>query len=136
MGYSLGLSMGAKLAAPNKLVATIMGDAAIGMCGMDIETATRHQIPVLMLVLNNHVLSGYSRNYPVAAERFGFTELYGEYANVAKALGAYGERVEDPREIVPAIRRAEEAMATGKPALLEFMTKEENTLARYPTTVN
>ncbi len=136
LGYSLGLSMGAKLAAPDKLVATIMGDAAIGMCGMDIETASRHQIPVLMLVLNNHVLSGYSRNYPVAAELYGFTELYGEYANVAKALGAYGERVEDPREIVPAIRRAEEAMASGKPALLEFMTKEENTLARYPTAVN
>ncbi len=135
LGYSLGLSMGAKLAAPDKLVATIMGDAAIGMCGMDIETAARLQIPVLIIVLNNHVLSGYSRNYPVAAERFGFTELYGEYANVAKALGGYGERIEDPGEIVPAIKRAQEVMATGRPALLEFMTKEENTLARYPSTI-
>jgi acetolactate synthase-1/2/3 large subunit len=135
LGYSLGLSMGAKLAAPDKLVATIMGDAAIGMCGMDIETAARLQIPVLIIVLNNHVLSGYSRNYPVAAERFGFTELYGEYANVAKALGGYGERIEDPGEIVPAIKRAQEVMATGRPALLEFMTKEENTLARYPSAI-
>ena len=132
LGYGLGLAMGAKLGAPDKMVVNIMGDAAIGMSGMDIETAVRHQIPILTLVLNNHVLSGYARNYPVATERFGFTNLYGEYANLAQALGAYGERIEDPGEIIPAIGRAGEVMATGRPALLEFMTKEENTLARYP----
>jgi thiamine pyrophosphate-dependent acetolactate synthase large subunit-like protein len=65
-------------------------------------------------------------------EQFGFTNLYGEYANVAKALGAYGERVENPQDIVSAIRRAEVAMNSGQPALLEFMTKEENRLCRYP----
>ena len=132
LGYSLGLSMGAKLAAPEKMVVTIMGDAAIGMAGMDIETGVRLQIPILIIVLNNHVLSGYSRNYPVAAERFGFTNLYGDYADLARALGGYGERVESPRDIVPAIGRAQEAMAQGRPALLEFMTKEENSLCRYP----
>jgi thiamine pyrophosphate-dependent acetolactate synthase large subunit-like protein len=78
-------------------------------------------------------MSGYARNYPVALERFGFTELYGKYSEVAKALGGYGERVEDPGQIVPAIGRAREAMATGRPALLEFMTKEENRLSRYPS---
>jgi len=133
LGYSLGLSMGAKLAAPEKLVVNIMGDAAIGMAGMDIETAVRLRIPILTIVLNNHVMSGYARNYPVATERFGFTELHGNYAAVAQALGGYGERIEEPREIVPAIRRAQEAMASGRPALLEFMTKEENRLSRYPS---
>ena len=132
LGYGLGLAMGAKLGAPDKLVVNIMGDAAIGMAGMDIETAVRHKIPIMTIVLNNHVLSGYSRNYPVAAERFGFTNLYGDYSKLAEALGGYGERIEDPREIVPAIRRAQTVMETGRPALLEFMTKEENTLSRYP----
>ena len=132
LGYGLGLAMGAKLGAPDKMVVNIMGDAAIGMSGMDLETAVRHEIPILTLVLNNHVLSGYARNYPVATERFGFTKLYGEYANLAQALGTYSERIEDPGEIIPAIGRAKEVMATGRPALLEFMTKEENTLARYP----
>ena len=132
LGYGLGLAMGAKLGAPEKLVVNIMGDAAMGMAGMDIETAVRHQIPILTIVFNNHVLSGYSRNYPVATERFGFTNLYGEYANLANTLGAHSERVEEPGEILPAIARAREAMATGRPALLEFMTKEENTLSRYP----
>lgn len=133
LGYSLGLSMGAKLGAPEKLVVAIMGDAAIGMAGMDIETAVRLRIPILIIVLNNHVLSGYSRNYPVATERFGFTKLHGMYANVATALGAYSERVEDPQEITSAIVRAQQAMANGIPALLEIMTKEENALARYPS---
>ena len=132
LGYGLGIAMGAKLGAPDKLVINIMGDAAIGMSGMDIETAVRHKIPILTIVLNNAVLSGYSRNYPVAAERYAFTNLYGEYANVAQSLGAHGERVEDPAEIVPAINRARERMADGRPALIEFMTKEENRLSRLP----
>ena len=102
------------------------------MAGLDIETATRHKIGTLTIVLNNHVLSGYSRNYPIATERFGFTNLYGEYATIATALGAYGERVESPAEIVPALRRAQQVMANGQPALLEFMTKEENNLSRHP----
>ena len=131
LGYSVGLSMGAKLAAPEKTVVSIMGDAAIGMAGMDIETAARLEIPILLVVFNNHVLSGYSVNYPVATERFGFTNLYGNYADLAQALGGYGERITDPSEIIPALGRAQEAMAGGKPALLEFMTKEENALSRY-----
>ena len=132
LGYGLGIAMGAKLGAPDKLVINIMGDAAIGMAGMDIETAVRHKIPILTLVLNNAVLSGYSRNYPVAAERYAFTNLYGDYANLAQSLGAHGERVEDPGEIVPAINRARERMSDGHPALIEFMTKEENRLSRLP----
>lgn len=132
LGYGLGLAMGAKLGAPDKMVVNIMGDAAIGMAGMDIETAVRHKIPILTIVLNNHVLSGYARNYPVATERFGFTNLYGEYANLARSLGGYGERIEDPSEIIPAIGRARDVMSQGGPALLEFMTKEENNLSRYP----
>ena len=132
LGYGLGIAMGAKLGAPDKLVINIMGDAAIGMAGMDIETAVRHKIPILTLVLNNAVLSGYSRNYPVAAERYAFTNLYGDYANLAQSLGAHGERVEDPAEIIPAINRARERMSDGRPALVEFMTKEENRLSRLP----
>jgi thiamine pyrophosphate-dependent acetolactate synthase large subunit-like protein len=132
LGSSMGLSLGAKLGAPEKLVVNIMGDAAIGMAGMDIETGVRLRIPILTIVLNNHVMSGYSSNYPVALERFGFSRLYGEYADLAKALGAYSERVDDPKQITPAIHHAQEAMASGRPALLEIMTKEENRLSLYP----
>ena len=131
LGYGLGIAMGAKLGAPEKFVVNIMGDAAIGMAGMDLETATRHKIPILTIVFNNHVLSGYSKNYPVATKKFGFTNLYGEYADLARSLGAYSERIESPGQIIPGIARARAAMEEGRPALLEFMTKEENRLSRY-----
>lgn len=132
LGYSLGLVLGAKLAAPERTLINFMGDAAIGMAGMDIETGVRLGIPVLTIVLNNQVLSGYPARYQTAVELYKFTELYGDYAAVATALGAYGERVSEPGEIIPAIRRALAELAHGRPALLEFMTKEENRLSRYP----
>ena len=53
LGYGLGLAMGAKLAAPEKQVINVMGDAAFGMAGMDIETAVRSEIPILTVILNN-----------------------------------------------------------------------------------
>lgn len=131
LGYGLGISMGAKLGMPDKFVVYITGDAGIGMGGMDIETASRHNIPILIIVFNNHVLSGYSKNYPIATKKYGFTNLYGQYADLAKSLGAYSERIEAPEQIIPGIDRAKKAMYEGKPALLEFMTKEENRLSRY-----
>ena len=109
-----------------------MGDAAIGMAGMDIETGVRLNIPVMTIVLNNQVLSGYPARYEAAVEKYGFTELYGDYAAIATALGAYGERISDTAEIVPAINRGLAEMDKGRPVLLEFMTSEENRLSRYP----
>ena len=53
LGYGYGISMGAKLAAPEKQVVNIMGDAAFGMAGMDVETAVRSEIPILTVILNN-----------------------------------------------------------------------------------
>ena len=53
LGYGLGLAMGAKLAAPDKLCINVWGDAAIGFTGMDFETAVRERIPILSVLLNN-----------------------------------------------------------------------------------
>src|SRR3984885_11587914 len=53
LGYGLGLAMGAKLAAPDKLCINVWGDAAIGFTGMDFETAVRERIPILSILLNN-----------------------------------------------------------------------------------
>ena len=53
LGYGLGLAMGAKLAQPDKLCINVWGDAAIGMTGMDFETAVRERIPILSILLNN-----------------------------------------------------------------------------------
>lgn len=129
LGYSLGAAMGAKLAAPEKLVANIMGDAAFGMVGMDVETAVREQIPILTLILNNSAMGNYERHIPRACERYGTKLLSGNYSQVARGLGAHSERIETPAEIVPALQRAIGITRDGKPAVLEFITREESEMA-------
>jgi acetolactate synthase-1/2/3 large subunit len=125
LGYSLGGAMGAKLAAPDKLMVNVMGDASIGMTGMDIETAVRERIPFITIVLKNSVLGNYIVYHPIASQKFGLRNLSGEYAKLAQSLGAYGETITKPDQIVPAIRRAQKEVAAGRHALLECITKEE-----------
>ena len=125
LGYGLGLILGAKMAAPEKLAVNIMGDAAFGMAGMDFETAAREQIPILTIMFNNSALGGYEKHMPVATERFRTKFLSGDYAKVAEGLGGYSEKVENPADIIPAIQRAQKETEAGKPALLEIITREE-----------
>jgi thiamine pyrophosphate-dependent acetolactate synthase large subunit-like protein len=126
LGYGFGLAMGAKLAAPDKLAVNVMGDAAFGMVGLDFETAVRERIPILTIVNNNSGMGIYGPDrFPTAAREYGTGRLSGNYAQVAKAMGGYSERVEKPEEIVPAIRRAQQVVASGEPALLEVITSLE-----------
>ncbi|MFQ6027029.1 MAG: thiamine pyrophosphate-dependent enzyme, partial [Dehalococcoidia bacterium] len=128
----LGLAMGAKLAAPQKHVIHFMGDLAFGMVGMDIETAVREQIPVTTVVMNNSTMAIYpDSRMPVSVEKYRMKQLSGNFSELAHALGAYTERITDPQEIGPAIKRAEERNRSGQTALLEFITKEENTFSKF-----
>jgi acetolactate synthase-1/2/3 large subunit len=68
----------------------------------------------------------------VATEKYRSTDISGNYADFAKALGGYGERVTEPREIVPAIRRGIEKTKDGTPALLEFITEKAEDVSRFP----
>ena len=131
LGYGLGLSMGAKLAAPDKHVVNVMGDAAFGMAGMDIETAARAEIGTLTVILNNSVMTNYSNHMPYASEQWGANRFSGEYAKVAEGLGAYAEKVDRPDQIAPAIRNGVAANKKGRPAVLEMITKEETNVPRF-----
>ena len=97
--------MGAKLAAPDKLCINVWGDAAIGFTGMDFETAVRERMPILSILLNNFSMAIELKVMPVATEKYRSTDISGNYADFAKALGGYGERVTEPGEIMPAIKR-------------------------------
>ena len=128
LGYGLGLAIGAKMAKPEKDVVNIMGDAAFGMAGLDIETAARSNIPILTVVLNNGVMTNYTSPDPYlgyAAVKWDLHKLTGDYAKIAEGLGAFSKKVRTPEQIVPAIKEALEANKAGQPALLEMMTKEE-----------
>ncbi|MEO7681901.1 MAG: thiamine pyrophosphate-requiring protein, partial [Sphingomonas sp.] len=130
LGYGLGLAMGAKIACPDKLCINVWGDAAIGFTGMDFETAVRERLPILSILLNNSAMAIELPIMPVATERFRATDISGNYAEFARALGGYGERVTSPADIVPAILRGIAATEAGQPALLEFITAQETRASR------
>ena len=132
LGYSLGLAMGAKMAAPEKQVINIMGDFAFGSVGLDIETAVRADLPIITIVLNNSTMAIYQDSrLPVSVERYNIKEVTGHYSEIAQALGAYSEKITDPQEIVPAIKRAQEVNRSGRTVLLEFITKEEGEYSKF-----
>jgi thiamine pyrophosphate-dependent acetolactate synthase large subunit-like protein len=131
LGYGLGLAMGAKLAHPDKLCINVWGDAAIGFTGMDIETAVRERIPILSILLNNSAMAIELASMPISTEKYRATDLSGDYAAMARSFGAYGERITEPSQIVPAIRRGIEQTREGKPALLEFITRKETVRSSY-----
>ncbi len=131
LGYGLGINMGAKLAAPDKLCMNVMGDAAIGMTGMDLETAARNGIGTLTVVFNNGVMAAERGVLPISIEKYDALLVGGNYAKVAEGLGVASTRVERPDRIIPAIKEAVATTKSGRPFLLEFITKEGYDFSRY-----
>ncbi len=130
LGYGLGLAMGAKLASPDKLCINVWGDAAIGFTGMDFETAVRERIPILSILFNNFSMAIEIPIMPISTEKYRSTDISGNYAEMARVFGGYGERVSQPDEIIPAIRRGIEQTKAGRPALLKFLTAKETEISR------
>jgi acetolactate synthase-1/2/3 large subunit len=125
LGTGLGLIIGAKVAAPDKFCVNFMGDAAFGMTGLDLETAVRAGIPSLTIVLNNSTMAIEIPHMKLSHEKHRARDLGGKYADLARDLGAWSERVADPGDIANAILRAKRATEDGQTALLEFMTSAE-----------
>ncbi len=131
LGYGLGLIMGAKLAEPDKLCINIMGDAAIGMVGMDIETAVRNKLGILSIVFDNDVMAIERNNQPYTADTMDSLALGGDYKTIAEALGAWGRVVDKPDDFIPALDEAIAVTETGQPALLDCIVKEGYDFSRY-----
>ena len=99
--------------------------------GWTFETAVRAQIPILSVLFNNFCMAIELPVMPVSTEKFRSTDISGNYADMAKAFGGYGERVETPDEIIPAIKRGIQKTEEGVPALLEFITAKEIEVSRF-----
>ena len=97
LGYGLGLTMGAKLAEPKKICVNVMGDAAIGMTGMDIETASRNRIAIMTVVFNNGVMGAERNVLKISDEKYGSMTVGGNYTKVAEALNVPGGLSTGPR---------------------------------------
>ena len=116
MGVGLPYGLGAKVAKPDKQVLVLHGDGSMGMNSMEIDTAIRHDLPVVTVVSNNAGWTARTPNQRKPGRELGFTA----FGDMSTALGGYGERVEDPDEIRPALERA---FDSGKPAVVDVIVE-------------
>jgi acetolactate synthase-1/2/3 large subunit len=121
LGVGMPFAIAAKLARPDKRVVVLFGDGSFGLTGFEFDTAVRFHLPIIAIV-GNDAAWGQMRKPQITTyglERSIATALAPtRYDKVVEALGGYGELVTDPREIVPALNRAE---ASGKPACVNVM---------------
>jgi thiamine pyrophosphate-dependent acetolactate synthase large subunit-like protein len=117
LGVGLPFGLGAKVAKPEKQVVVLHGDGSFGMNAMEFDTAVRHNVPLLVLISNN---GGWTAD--PKREKPGRDLGYTRYDRLAEALGGYGEYVEQPDEIRPALQRALQVVGTGRPALVNVKT--------------
>ena len=114
MGVGLPFGVGAKVARPDKQVLVLHGDGSFGLNAMELDTCARFNIPVVTVVsLNGGWTADPNREKP--GRELGYTPFH----RMAEALGCYGEYVEDPAEIRPALQRA---FDSGCPALVNVLT--------------
>ncbi|MDL2249268.1 biosynthetic-type acetolactate synthase large subunit [Lachnospiraceae bacterium OttesenSCG-928-J05] len=119
MGYGLGASLGAKLGCPDKIVINIAGDGCFRMNMNELATAARYNIPIIQVVINNHVL-GMVRQWQTLFydKRYSATVLEDNvnFAKLAEALGVKGITITSKEEFKTAFA---EALTLGKPVLLD-----------------
>ena len=115
MGVGLPYAIGAKIAKPEKQVVALHGDGSLGMNIQDFDTAVRHNLPIVIVVSNNEGWTARVEGIRKPGRELGFTR----FDKVAEALGGYGELVEDPNDIRPALERAFDA---GGPAIVNVRT--------------
>jgi acetolactate synthase-1/2/3 large subunit len=119
VGFGLGLAIGAQVAAPKRRVFCIAGDGAIGFALAEFDTLVRHQLPVVVVVMNNRSwgASQHFQEIVSGADHVIGTRLgQARYADAAAALGCHAQRVTDIGDLASAIRNA---AASGKPACID-----------------
>jgi len=123
MGGGVAAAIGAKLAMPERKVVCTTGDGAFQMFMKELPTAVQHNAPVTYVVLNNFSLGWVKFNQKRRRDRSVATDfkVQPNFVQVAEACECYGERVERPGDIRPALERALKANREGKPAVVEFI---------------
>lgn len=117
MGVGLPFGLGAKIAKPDKQVIVVHGDGSFGLNAMELDTAVRHKIPLLVVISLN---GGWTAD--PKGEKPGRDLGYTRYDKMAETLGCYGEYVEQPEDILPALHRAQEKVDQGMVAVVNVKT--------------
>ena len=126
MGYGIGACIGAKTGCPDKICFNIGGDGCFRMNLIELATASRYQIPIIQIIINNHVL-GMVRQWQTLfyGKRYSQTVLEDavDYCKVAEGLGCAAIRVTAKEEVAPAI---EKAIALQKPVVIDCRIPEDD----------
>ncbi len=126
MGYGLGACIGAKMGRPDKICINIAGDGCFRMNMNELATASRYNIPIIQVVINNHVL-GMVRQWQTLfyGKRYSQTVLNDsvDFCKVAEGLGCEAIRITKKEEVAPAVERA---IALKKPVLLDCIIPEDD----------
>jgi thiamine pyrophosphate-dependent acetolactate synthase large subunit-like protein len=120
MGVGLPFGIGAKIARPDKQVIVVHGDGSFGLNAMELDTAVRHKVPILVVISLN---GGWTAD--PKREKVGRDLGYTRFDKMAEALGCYGEYVEKPEDIAPALKRAQEKVDQGMVALVNVKTDDK-----------
>ena len=122
LGVGVPFGIAAALAFPGRQVISVNGDGAFGINAMEIDTAVRHGAKAVFIVSNNAAwnIERYDQAENYAGRVVGTTLKHSDYAGMAQALGAYGERVEAPGTLTEALRRA----LDNAPAVLDVVTSQ------------
>ena len=119
MGVGMPFGVGAKTACPDKQVIVVHGDGSFGLNAMEIDTAVRHKLPLLVVISLN---GGWTAD--PKKEKVGRDLGYTRYDKMCEALGGYGEYVEKPEDIGPALVRAQKKVDEGMVALVNVKTDD------------
>jgi acetolactate synthase-1/2/3 large subunit len=122
LGVGVPFAIAAALAFPERQVISVNGDGAYGINAMEIDTAVRHDAKAVFIVSNNAAwnIERLDQEMNYGGRVVGTTLRHSDYAAMARALGAYGERVEDPAELADALRRA----LANAPAVVDVVTSQ------------
>jgi acetolactate synthase-1/2/3 large subunit len=122
LGVGVPFAIAAALALPDRQVISVNGDGAFGINAMEIDTAVRHGAKAVFVVSNNAAwnIERLDQEMNYGGRVVGTTLRHSNYAAMARALGAHGERVEDPAELAGALRRA----LANAPALVDVVTSQ------------
>ena len=134
LGFGIPLMIGAKMAHPDKFCLNLMGDGAFGMSGLDLETSVRAELPITTVLLNNGAMSTYEGTSligPVSKKEYGVSSMKGDYAKIAKGLGAEGIRVEKPNELEMALKNAQQLNKDGKTVLIDVISNVESRRSKF-----
>ena len=126
MGYGLGAAIGAKVAFPDRQVINIGGDGCFRMNMNELATASRYQIPVIEIIIDNSAL-GMVRQWQTLfyGERYSATVIEDkvDYCKVAEGLGCLAIRVTEPSEVEPALKKA---LSAGVPTVIDVVINEDD----------